>query len=184
MCASNKARSDSKVAALPPEMRAEIARRLGEENQSYKDVAKWLADDGHRISVTALCNWYSVHSWQTNRGSARDVADQVRADAATSGDYNEATLALVHERAYILARTQGASVKDLALLAGIIGDTARLRLKARELELNVEKFRQTVKADIDKGLDALHAEIKGNPEALALFEKFKAAVLRSAEGKA
>lgn len=181
--AANKARSDSKVAALPPELRAEIARRLGEENQSYKDVVAWLADDGHKISVTALCNWWSVHSWQANRGSAREIADQVRADAAATKDYDEATLGLVHERAYVLARTQGASVKDLALLAGIIGDTARLRLKARELELNIEKFRQTVKADIDKGLDALHAEIQGNAEALALFEKFKAAVLKSTEGK-
>jgi hypothetical protein len=70
------------------------------------------------------------------------------------------------------------------MLAGIVGESAKLTLKKRELELNLEKFRQQTKADIEKGLDALLAEIKGNAEALQLFEKFKAAVLRSTEGKA
>lgn len=182
--ASNKPRSDSKIAQLPPELRAEIARRLSEENKSFKEVSEWLAEDGHRISVTALCNWYSVHSWKEHRGSAREVAEQVRADAAASGDYDAATLALIQERAYIMARTQGADVRDLALLAGIVGDSAKLRLKQRELELSLEKHRQTVKTDIEKGLDALHAEIKGNAEALQLFARFKAAVLKSAGGNA
>lgn len=186
MAKSDKPRSDSKVATLfskNPELRVEVVRRLSEENQSFKEVSSWLKDDGHIISATALHDWYSVHSWKTNVESARSVAEQVRADAAASGDYDEATLALVKERAYVLARTKGASVKDLAILAGIIGDSVIEKRKNRELDLNIQKFRQTVKADIDKGLDALHAEIKGNDEALALFQKFKAAVLRSAEGK-
>ena len=49
--------------------------------------------------------------------------------------------------------------------------------------MNLEKFRQQVKTDIEKGLDALHAEIKGNAEALRLFEKFRAVVLGATEGK-
>lgn len=181
--ASRKPRSDSKVAALPEPVRQEIARRLGEENQSYAEVSKWLAEDGHKISASALCNWYSVHSWEVSRDTALDFAERVRADQESQKDFDEATLGLVRERAYILARTKGADVKDLATLAGIIGESAKLRLKQRELELNLEKFRQQTKADIEKGLDALHAEIQGNAEALALFEKFKAAVLRSTEGK-
>lgn len=135
-----KPRSDSKIAALAPELRAEIARRLGEANQSYEDVSVWLAEDGHRISITALCNWYSIHSWKEHKGSAREVAEAVRAEAASSGDYDEATLALVKERAYILARTKGADVKDLATLAAIIGDSAKLRLKEREVALTERRI--------------------------------------------
>lgn len=183
MAKSDKPRSDSKVARLPEETRAEIVRRLAEENQSFKEVSAWLKDDGISISATALHDWYSVHSWKISAASARQVADQARDDAAASGDYDAATLALVKERAYILARTKGASVKDLAMLADIIGESAKLTLKKRELELNFEKHRETVKTNIEKGLDALHAEIKGNAEALALFQKFKAAVMRSAEGR-
>lgn len=147
-----KPRSDSKIAALAPELRAEIARRLGEGNQSYEAVSSWLLEDGHRISVTALCNWYSVHSWKEHKGSAREVAEAVRAEAATSGDYDEATLALVKERAYILARTKGADVKDLATLAGIVGDSAKLRLKEREVAINERRIAllETRAAQADK----------------------------------
>ena len=56
-------------------------------------------------------------------------AEQVKAESKAQGNYDAATLALVQERAYIMARTQGADVKDLATLAGIIGDSAKLRLK-------------------------------------------------------
>lgn len=186
MASTDKPRSDSKVATLlnkNPELRAEVVRRLSEENQSFKDVATWLKDDGHNISATALHDWYSLHSWKVSAASAREVANQAREDASAKTDYNEATLALVHERAYILARTKGASVKDLAMLADIIGESAKLTLKKRELELSFEKHRETVKTNIEKGLDALYAEIKGNAEALALFQKFKAAVLGATEGK-
>lgn len=183
MARSEKPRSDSTVARLPEALRAEIVRRLGEENQSFEEVAAWLREDGHRVSKSALHDWYSIHSWKLNAERARAVATQVREDAAALGAYDAATLALVQERAYVLARTKGADVKDLATLAGIIGDSARLKLKERELNLNLEKFRQQVKTDIEKGLDALHAEIKGNAEALRLFEKFRAVVLGATEGE-
>lgn len=135
MASSNKPRSDSKVARLPEETRAEIVRRLSEENQSFKEVSAWLKDDGVSISATALHDWYSLHSWKVSAASAREVATQARDDAAASGDYDAATLALVKERAYILARTKGASVKDLAMLADIIGESAKLRMKQRDLDL-------------------------------------------------
>lgn len=185
MSANKKPRSDSKVAALPPEVRDEVVRLLGEENKSYKDVCEWLwSDRGVKIGATALFNWYSLHSWSTSAVQAKAFAEQVKAHQRSSGDYDEATLALVQERAYILARTKGADVQDLATLAGIIGDSAKLRLKQRELELNLEKFRALMKSDIEKGLDALHAECAANAEALQLFEKFKAAVMKSVGGKA
>lgn len=183
---ARKPRSDAKLKSLPPHQREMLVRWLVEENVDYKTAKERLAQDfGVTTSVGALANFYATECWQESSAQAREFADEAVRLAKTGGaDFDTATLALIQERAFIHARTKNSDVKDLALLAGIIGDSARLRLKARELELNVEKFRQTVKADIDKGLDALHAEIQGNPEALALFEKFKAAVLRSTEGKA
>jgi hypothetical protein len=140
MSSTKKPRSDSKVAGLAPEIRAEVARRLGEANESYKDVAAWLkAEHGVTVSDGALCNWYSVHSWSQNAATARQFAEQVKAESKAQGNYDAATLALVQERAYIMARTQGADVKDLATLAGIIGDSAKLRLKERELGLSERK---------------------------------------------
>lgn len=156
MASTAKPRSDSKIAKLTPELRAEIVRRLSEENQSFKDVAAWLKEDGHAISATALHDWYSIHSWRESAASARGVAEQVRTDAAASGDYDAATLALVKERAYILARTKGANVKDLAVLAGIVGDSAKLAIKQREVGLAERRIvlleKKAAQADAAQGL--------------------------------
>lgn len=151
MSSTKKPRSDSKVAGLAPEIRAEVARRLGEANESYKDVAAWLkADHGVTVSDGALCNWYSVHSWSQNAATARQFAEQVKAESKAQGNYDAATLALVQERAYIMARTQGADVNALATLAGIIGDSAKLRLKEREVALNESSLNLKLRQYEDK----------------------------------
>ena len=121
MSSTKKPRSDSKVAGLAPEIRAEVARRLGEANESYKDVAAWL-----------------------------------KAESKAQGNYDAATLALVQERAYIMARTQGADVNALATLAGIIGDSAKLRLKEREVALTERRVvlleKKAAQADAAEGI--------------------------------
>jgi len=180
-----KPRSDAKLKSLPPHQREMLVRWLAEENVSYVNAKKRLEEDfGVATSIGALSNFYATECWQRSSAQAREFADEaVRLAKGAGSDFDTATLALIQERAFVMARTKGSDVKDLATLATIIGDSARLRLKQRELELNLEKFRQTVKSDIDKGLDALHAEIKGNAQALQLFEKFKAAILASTEGK-
>jgi hypothetical protein len=157
MPSTKKPRSDSKVAGLAPEIRAEVARRLGEANESYKDVAAWLkAEHGVTVSDGALCNWYSVHSWSQNAATARQFAEQVKAESKAQGNYDAATLALVQERAYIMARTQGADVNALATLAGIIGDSAKLRLKEREVALTERRVvlleKKAAQADAAEGI--------------------------------
>ncbi|OAM89333.1 hypothetical protein OH491_13585 [Termitidicoccus mucosus] len=181
-----KPRSDAKLKSLPPHQREMLVRWLAEENVSYEIARDRLWQDFNvRTSIGALVNFYATQCWQRSSEHAREFASQVREAAKSTGeDFNAATLALIQERAFVLSRTQGSDVSDLATLAKIIGDSARLQLKQKELALNLDKFRQQVKSDIEKGLDALHAEIKGNAEALQLFEKFKAAVLRSTEGEA
>lgn len=137
---ASKPRSDSKIAALGPAVRSELARMLGEDNISYKDAAAWLkAEHGVKVSVGAVCNWYSVHSWKASAQSAREFAAEITAHGQIEGSYDAATLALVQERAYIMARTKGADVQELATLAKIIGDSAKLRMKEKELELSARK---------------------------------------------
>lgn len=181
---SRKARSDAKLKSLPPHQREMLVRWLAEENVDYKTAKERLEQDfGVETSIGALSNFYATQCWQHSSAQAREFADEaVRLAKGAGADFDTATLALIQERAFVMARTRGSDVKDLAILAGIIGDTARLRLKEREINLNLEKFRQQAKADIEKGLDALHAEIKGNAEALQLFDKLKAVVMRSVEG--
>lgn len=157
MSSTKKPRSDSKVAGLAPEIRAEVARRLGEANESYKLVAAWLKEEhGVTVSEGALCNWYSISRWTTHRASAREFAQEIKATATAQGDYDAATLALIQERAYIMASTQGADIGDLATLAGIIGDSAKLRIKEREVALTERRVvlleKKAAQADAAEGI--------------------------------
>jgi hypothetical protein len=49
-----------------------------------------------------------------------------------------------------MARTQGADVNALATLAGIIGDSAKLRLKEREVALNESSLNLKLRQYEDK----------------------------------
>lgn len=181
---ARKPRSNAKLKSLPPHQREMLVRWLVDENLSYENAKDRLEQDFNvTTSVGALSNFYATECWEQSSQQARDFAEQVRQAAKSSAeDFDTATLALVQERAFVLAKTKGSDVSDLATLAKIIGESAKLRLKQRELALNLDKFRAQMKADVEKGLDALHEEIKGNAEALQLFAKLKATVLRSVEG--
>ncbi|MEN9841911.1 MAG: hypothetical protein RL376_1711 [Verrucomicrobiota bacterium] len=138
---AKKARSDSTIAALDPTLRAEIVRRLGEQNQSYAAVAQWVkAEFGIEVSTAALCNWYCTHGWRESAAQARVFASAVKEQAGAEGDYDAATLALVQERAYLLARAKNSDAGELATLAKIIGDSAKLRLKEREVTLGERRI--------------------------------------------
>jgi hypothetical protein len=181
---SRKRRSDAKLHALPEPVKEQLIRWLTEENVSYEKAKErlWM-DFNVRVSIGALCDFYATECYLQTSASAQEFVTRIEGAAKADGRaYDQATMSLVRQRAYMLARTQGADVGDLATLAGIIGDAARLELKQRELALNLEKFRHQVKTDIEKGLDALHAEIKGNAEALQLFERMKGIVMKSVEG--
>jgi hypothetical protein len=138
---AKKPRADSTVAGLDPALRAEIARRLGEQNHSYQAVVDWLqAEHGVSVSTGALCGWYVSHGWRESAAQARAFAQAVRTEAGAEGDYDAATLAHIQERAYLLARAKTGDVQDLSALAKIIGDSAKLRLKEREVALGERRL--------------------------------------------
>lgn len=180
-----KPRSDSKLKSLPPHVREQLVTWLVDENLSYEKAKERLHMDYNvQTSVGALSNFYATECFEVTNTRARAIADQIAESMkADPAKFDQATIALVAQKAFERAAARDGDVKELQILAGILGDSARLRLKEKELALNFEKFRHQVKSDVEKGLDALHAEIRDNSGALALFEKFKAAVLRSVDGK-
>ena len=72
---------------------------------------------------------------------------------------------------------QAAQERDPALFTAL----RKGELEVQRLQLEREKHEWAKMSDVEKGLDALHAEIKGNAQALQLFEKLKA-VMGSAKG--
>lgn len=137
-----KPRSDSKLKTLPPHQREALIRWLAEENLSYLDAKKRLHEDFNvKTSIGALANFYATCCWQRSSSHAREIADMVAAAAkGTNEAYDDATLALIKERAFILARTQNSDTKELTRLASILGESAKLRIKERDLALKERRL--------------------------------------------
>lgn len=84
--------------------------------------------------------------------------------AATLEESHEATLAFLHLKA--------GAMDDVKLMKFVLGEIR----KARSLAHEREKWREELKGKLEKGLDALFQEIKGNAAALAAFEELKGAL--------
>ncbi len=84
----------------------------------------------------------------------------------------------------VQARLQTGIHRTRRLEADVQALQARLALREKELELAREKFSETKKSQVEKGLDALSAECKGNAEVMQLFGQFRDAVLKKLPGEA
>lgn len=190
---SAKPRSDSKLRSLPPHYKAELVRWLVEENMAYTAAKEKLWEKfSVRTSEGAISNFYGSECFALRSSEAKAFAEQIEAQLLKDGPekFDAATLALVKQKAFERAYAKDGSIDELATLAKIIGDSAKAQMQAQKLaldernfQLETEKFREAMKSNIEKGLDALHAECGTNSEALQLFEKFKAAVMKSVGAK-
>lgn len=181
---ARKARSDSKLEALPDNQRDMLIRWFVEENISYDNARDRLREDFNvSTSNDALSRFWQKHCWRQQATQAKSLAAGVRSILAGSGaEFNEATLRLIEKRAFEIAYAKNGKIDELQTLAKIIGDSQKLAIKREQLEHSREKFIQQMKSDVEKGLDALYAELKGNAAALNLFEMLKASVMKSMEG--
>lgn len=155
---SRKRRSDAKLHALPEPVKEQLIRWLTEENVSYEKAKErlWM-DFNVRVSIGALCDFYATECYLQTSASAQEFVTRIEGAAKADGRaYDQATMSLVRQRAYMLARTQGADVGDLATLAGIIGDAAKLELKAQEVAIAGRRIalleRKAEQADAARGV--------------------------------
>lgn len=177
---TRKPRGDSKLDALPPEQQERLAEWLTIENLTYAQAQARVQEEfGVSTSRSALHAFFTrvAAPWKyaRARGAAEDFAGLME------GRFDEATVKRAKQLAFDALSSPQPDLKSARSLLKIVGDSAKLQLQARELELSIEKFREAVKSDVERGLDALHAEVKANPEALELFQRFRAVVLKSVQ---
>ena len=132
-----KPRSDSVLDGLPPERREQLVRWLVDENLKYPEaVTRVWEKFGVKTSVNALQRFYARKCFALRADQAREfadlVVDQAKADPAR---FDEATLALVKQKAFERVYSRDGNLSELATLAGILGDSAKLELKRQELAL-------------------------------------------------
>jgi hypothetical protein len=165
----SKPRSDSKLAALNPQQRAQLRTWLVEENKSYEDVQKLLRDDFNvRVGLSAISRFYATDCFALRSSEAKEFAEQVAAELASSGEsFDAATMALVKQKAFERAYAKNGNLKELTALAKIIGDSAKRdlkkfdqRLAERRVILLEKKAEQADKAKAITGDETLTDEQK------------------------
>jgi cysteinyl-tRNA synthetase len=174
-----KKRSDSTLAALNPQQKAQLRTWLVDENKSYEEVSALLHEDFNvQAGVTAVRNFYATDCFSLRSSEAKEFAERVVSELQTSGQsFDTATLALVKQKAFERAYAKNGNIEELATLAKIIGDSAKLELKRTELSISREtldlKVRQYEEKIAAARTSLEKAKSKGgvSPETLKLIEE-------------
>ncbi len=179
---NRKTRGDSKLDALQPAQQEQLAEWLTVENITYAEARARCADQfGVSTSLSALQAFYARFAapWKYTRarGEAETFAQLME------GQFDAATIKRAKQLAFDALANPKPDLNSAQTLLKIVGESAKLSLQERKLLLDAEKFRQMVKSEAEKGLDALHAELAHDPVALALFEQMRARVMATLEAK-
>jgi hypothetical protein len=173
---------------------ASLDEWFGIQKLSLEDVQKKLLEDGCSVSLSRLSRW-----WERRQEvlAQEKLLQQIATGAKQCKEMKEAfaehpapeleTIMSLHRVLIMQLSTQSMANPALLEMADrltrtvleFVSGQTRAKQKERELSLAEGKWAWIQKEDLDKALDALHAEIKDNPSAVAAFKTFKASMQRA-----
>jgi len=167
-----KARGEAKLKILPDVLQEELWQYLRKHTQTA--TLAWLLEEPRAIksSAPALTEFFSWYPRSCTLRQAATTSDQLAATLRKLPEL-KITAANAAKIAQVNFEIQAAQDRDPELFAAL----RKGELERDRLTLEREKFEESKKEDWEQGLDALQAEIKGNAQALQLFEQL-AAVLK------
>lgn len=168
-----KPRGEAVLKNLPDALQEELwqlARRT-----TYPKALAWLkATHGVTVSEPTLSVFFSWYPKSLTLRLAKSTSDQLE-DTLKKLPQSKYTAEQAREVASVNFELMAAQNRDAELFTML----GKAKLEAARLELDRAKFEHAKKEDWEKGLDALHEEIKGNAEALKHFEAMKAALKKA-----
>lgn len=177
-----KRRSDAWDAKLTDEQRLqafEWARSLG-----YHKMRLLLKKEfGVRPpSIAAISTWYQGMTREVAEADLRKAitnADQIRDTAKELGDVSDAVAAGLGQLA--LEAIVSRDPDKIRMFATLALQSQRERREVEELDLDKARFQEAMKSNIERGLDALYDDIRGNAQAEKLFRKLRATVMHEVD---
>lgn len=137
---SKKPRSDSKLDALLPEQREQLASWLTVENLSYaKARARVLKEFKITTSAAALVSFYSRFAAPWKYAQAKDEADTWA--NLMDGRFDEATIKRAKELAFDSMIGPKPDLKTAKTLLKILGDSAKVKIAQDKLSLDARKVK-------------------------------------------
>lgn len=179
----------SRVYELPPELRAEVDRKLiGSGFGDYTGLTNWLAQAGHIISRTALHRYgqsleAQVASMQQNHHLAiaicKELPDDEGAKADLLNNLSQDTLFVLLLRLHRMADElpEGAAIEDLQPITKLIGLTSRAAAEINRASVAVKKHAAETRQKVEQKFAALEERRELDPETLkAVFEAVRGAL--------
>jgi hypothetical protein len=132
-----KPRSDARLKSLPAHQREQLIRWLTDDNLSYADAKERLWQDMRvKTSTAALSQFYATECFTLRYSQAREIAETVGDAIATDPEkFDEATIALIKQKAFERAVAKSGDIDELGILFKMLGDSAKLAIKQKELAL-------------------------------------------------
>lgn len=179
----SKTPSTAKLKLLPEEQQMTLADWLLGGMPYYQ--ARALVSEKFGVEVKSLNTFSEFYRdvcaplLLARRRRAVETANSVAKEAQSRpGLFDQATIDALKQRAFDLAIKPSVDPEEVKAVYSLVLKARDQELKLQEMELEREKFRESIRTNIDRGLEALYQEISKNQVARELFERFKAAVLK------
>jgi len=173
-----KPRADSKLKNLPDLIQEGFWLLLhpsDAETPAYtlEDLGGEVFDKhGISVAVSTLSEWRAWYSLKRRMEAAAERADQARLELAKDPNITPADIERVAQTVFTAESLQAGDVESYVRLA-------KLNLARTKQALDRDKLSAASKTQIEKGLDALFEEIKGNKKAEAIFSQLQEVVKKA-----
>lgn len=172
-----KTRPDSVLKNLPEDQQKAIVEfAKGHTVARTVEYCNELGVTTSRSAVSRfLGDWYVTRDLE----EARDFADRLREDLENVPQLkgHDDSIMRIAQRHFEL---QAMKNRDAKLFMGL----RRWSVAERNLDLEIQKYRDSLKSDLEKALDAFAEEVRGNVEAEALVKKLQALMVKTVEAAA
>ncbi|RYD19905.1 MAG: hypothetical protein EOP88_17100 [Verrucomicrobiaceae bacterium] len=123
-------------------------------------------------SPDTFYKWHDWYSLERRLDSAAERAEQARLELAKDPTITPEDLDRVAQTVFMAESLQSGNAKVYVALA-------KLNLAKNKQQLDRDKLTAATKSQLERGLDALLAEIQGNPKALAIFTQLQEVVSKA-----
>lgn len=171
-----KERSDSKLGSrLSAGHREQLTELMIDGKNGIREIQRWLLEECQvKVSTDPISKFYERHVVPVieERRAWSELRAQATIDSAGEVDWDAASFELVRRMNFKMLNSPDFDPDT-------VDKFLKLVLKRKDQEITERKLSAAAKDKIEVGLDALLAEIQGNPRALLLFNQLKEVVAKA-----
>lgn len=138
MTTAKKIRGDSKLDALPPAQKEQLADWLTIDNLTYAQARdRVLAEFGVATTTSALCSFFSRVATPRKYARSREAAEEFA--QLMEGQFDEATIKAAKQIAFDAITAQHPDLKSAKAVLKIVGDARKLTIAQEKLSLDARR---------------------------------------------